>query len=284
MGPNRCLVARTVRSAWWRSPSTPRTVSTRCSKVRGPGQGPVLGDVAHQHEGHPMELGQVHDQVGARPHLAEAARGARRRRGRRRPGSSRRPPAPGPCRASGPGSGGQVGGGEEHEPGGQGPQALGPAPHLLGRLLGRDEQHRAPRVGHGRQDLEQQGGLPHARARRRAGSPSPARARPRGPGRARARPVGTGPDWVGSTASRGRAGRSLPRAGPRLPGQVQSSPGRARGAAAGSTTAPRPGCSTRHTPGTARPSAACRSARATPVHRSRPSHAPTLGRGVTVGA
>ena len=68
------------------------------------GQGPLLGDVAHEHEGHPLELGQVHDEVGAGPHLAEAARGARRRRGRPRPGSSPRRRAPAPCRARASGS------------------------------------------------------------------------------------------------------------------------------------------------------------------------------------
>ncbi len=126
----------------------------------GAGQGPLLGHVAHQHERHVVELGQVHHDVGARPHLGEAPGGARCARvghgldrvddheGRRRV-------------AQGGGQDRQIRAVEDHEPGGKRPQALGPAPHLLGRLLGRHEQHGPTGTGHGRQDLEQQGRLPH---------------------------------------------------------------------------------------------------------------------------
>ena len=40
--PNRCLVARSRRRAWWRSPSNDSTVSTTCSSTRGPASAPSL--------------------------------------------------------------------------------------------------------------------------------------------------------------------------------------------------------------------------------------------------
>ncbi len=40
--PKRCLVARSMRRAWWRSPSNDSTVSTRCSSTRGPARPPSL--------------------------------------------------------------------------------------------------------------------------------------------------------------------------------------------------------------------------------------------------
>ncbi len=40
--PKRFLVARTSRSAWWRSPSISHTASTRCSSTRGPASCPSL--------------------------------------------------------------------------------------------------------------------------------------------------------------------------------------------------------------------------------------------------
>ena len=51
VGPNRCLTARRRRSEWWRSPSNTSTVSTRCSRARGPARSPVLGHLADQHHG-----------------------------------------------------------------------------------------------------------------------------------------------------------------------------------------------------------------------------------------
>ena len=42
VGPNRCFSARSIRSAWCRSPSNERTVSTTCSSVRGPASDPSL--------------------------------------------------------------------------------------------------------------------------------------------------------------------------------------------------------------------------------------------------
>ena len=42
MLPKRCLTARSMRSAWWRSPSNDSTVSTRCSSARGPARPPSL--------------------------------------------------------------------------------------------------------------------------------------------------------------------------------------------------------------------------------------------------
>ena len=119
---------------------------------------------------------------------------------------------------------GQIGGGEHHEPGGQRPEALGPPPHLLGRLLGRDEQHRRAPAGHRRQDLEQQRRLPHARLAAEQGDRArdePAPEHPVELGQAR----GTGPDWVGSTASRGSGpGAASTGPGPKTPvgEQVQS--------------------------------------------------------------
>ena len=41
-GPNRCLTARSSRRAWWRSPSKVSTVSTTCSRTRGPARAPSL--------------------------------------------------------------------------------------------------------------------------------------------------------------------------------------------------------------------------------------------------
>jgi hypothetical protein len=40
--PKRCLTARSIRRAWWRSPSKASTVSTRCSSTRGPARLPSL--------------------------------------------------------------------------------------------------------------------------------------------------------------------------------------------------------------------------------------------------
>ncbi len=42
IGPNRFLIARTMRSREWRSPSKLSTTSTRCSRVRGPAMEPSL--------------------------------------------------------------------------------------------------------------------------------------------------------------------------------------------------------------------------------------------------
>ena len=41
-GPNRFLVARTIRKPEWRSPSNASTTSTRCSSSRGPAMAPSL--------------------------------------------------------------------------------------------------------------------------------------------------------------------------------------------------------------------------------------------------
>ena len=42
VGPKRCFSARSMRSAWCRSPSNDSTVSTTCSSVRGPASEPSL--------------------------------------------------------------------------------------------------------------------------------------------------------------------------------------------------------------------------------------------------
>ena len=42
VGPKRCFNARSMRSAWCRSPSNESTVSTTCSSVRGPASEPSL--------------------------------------------------------------------------------------------------------------------------------------------------------------------------------------------------------------------------------------------------
>ncbi len=128
----------------------------------GTGERALFGHVAHEHEGHALELGEAHDEVGAGPHLAEAARSAR-------------PSGVGhgldriddhECRArvaQRAGQSGEVGGGQEHEPGGEGAEALGASPDLLGRLLGGHEQYPSAGAGHRRQDLEKQRRLPHPR-------------------------------------------------------------------------------------------------------------------------
>ena len=196
MGPKRCLVARTVRRAWCRSPSTPSTVSTRCSSVRGPGQGPLLGDVAHEHEGHPVALGQCDDQVGAGPHLAQAARRCPARRGRRRPGSSPPRPAPAACRPARrgrrtgrwwPGASARRAAARDARPvaapGGRTPRPTRAAP--------------APRCRPSSAGPGAAASTSPRRARPRAASPNPGRARPRGPGRARRGPWGRGPTGWG---------------------------------------------------------------------------------------
>ena len=70
-----------VRRAWCRSPSTPSTVSTRCSRVRGPASVPSLVTCPTSTKGTRWDLARWTTMVGAGPHL-----------GRRCPGSARRTP------------------------------------------------------------------------------------------------------------------------------------------------------------------------------------------------
>ena len=94
------------------------------------------------------------------------------------------------------GQGGEVRAVEDHEPGGERPEALGPAPDLGGRLLGRDEQHRRRRLGPSTTAPGAATSTSPPPARRPAASPSPGRAPLRAPGRARPapwRPAPTGP-------------------------------------------------------------------------------------------
>ena len=77
--PNRCLVARSSRSAWWRSPSNDSTVSTRCSSTRGPARPPSLVTWPTRIVASDALLGRPHEVVGAVAHLGDRA-GCRRQR------------------------------------------------------------------------------------------------------------------------------------------------------------------------------------------------------------
>ena len=72
--PNRCLTARSMRRAWWRSPSKASTVSTRCSSTRGPARPPSLVTWPTSTTLTSRALGLGHQAVGAPPDLAHRAR------------------------------------------------------------------------------------------------------------------------------------------------------------------------------------------------------------------
>ena len=145
VGPKRCLVARTMRSAWCRSPSTVITVSTRCSSTRGPARAPSLVTWPDQHHRHPVGSWPAAPGTRRRPATWATLPGqARRRRDRPPPGSSRRRPGRVDLLHA-PGHGPDVGGLEEQQGRGHRPQAFGPQPDLGGRLLGRHQHHRRPR-------------------------------------------------------------------------------------------------------------------------------------------
>ena len=162
MDPKRCLVARSRRRAWWRSPSNDSTVSTTCSSTRGPASPPSLVTWPTSDDGQVALLGHPHQAVGALPDLGDRARGGgqvgvedgldgvddHHRRGHLVEGGE---------------DGRQLGLGQQPQPGMEGAQPLGPQPDLLGRLLGRHQQAPLRRRGHGGQGLQQEGGLADAR-------------------------------------------------------------------------------------------------------------------------
>ena len=183
--PNRCLTDRSRRRAWWRSPSNDSTVSTRCSSTRGPARAPSLVTWPTRMVAGPTRLG-------------------------RRPPADGRRPAPGPpTRATDSTSGSHtvwiesttttsgwicsIGspdarqGRLAYQPQArdEGVEALGPAPHLGGRLLGRDQQSLAAVARHRRQRPGGEASTCRCPARPRAGSPNQGSARRRAPGRTR---------------------------------------------------------------------------------------------------
>ena len=122
----------------------------------GPGQAPVLGDVADQEHGEGPTLGLADQPMGALAHLYHRA-GGRPQIGVEHgldgiddhevglhlvePGDER----------------GEIGFTGQPQGIDKGIEALGPQPHLLERLFGRHVQHPRPRAGPGRGELEQQG-------------------------------------------------------------------------------------------------------------------------------
>ena len=193
VGPNRCLTA---------SSEPQRVVPVALEAQHGvdhvlegprPGQGPVLGHVADQHDGHLAGLGQADQLVGALAHLGElpgtrwpAARPAWPGR-RPPPGSSRRPPGRASDSTHRVDHRADVGGRQDQEAGRDraraarpagGPGGPTPRPRPAGPVAGR---------GHGRPAPGAAASTCRCRARRRAGSPSPGPGRRRAPGRARLR-------------------------------------------------------------------------------------------------
>ena len=159
--PNRCLSAWRYRNAWCRSPVNESTVSTTCSSVRGPARLPVLRDVPDQEGRDRTFFGETHQPVRTRAHLRQRARDARRfavgdgldRVDRDDVGRDRL----------------DVGEhvlerrvGDEQQLGRERSQPLGAQSHLLGRLLGADEQAPHPRAGEAAERLQQQRALAHA--------------------------------------------------------------------------------------------------------------------------
>ena len=203
---------------------------------------------------------------------------ARHAPGRRRPGWSRRRPGPGACSSQGAGHGADRSVAvEDHErraAAARGARPVdapgGPTPRPTRAAPGRRCRPSTTAPGAAASTCPR-------RARRRAGSPSPGRARRRGPGRARpgrwgrARP----PRGRRRRAPRRRRRRRRRRAATATSdagGEPAPSPGRR---ARRRRRTPRRGCSTRRSPGSARPSAA-----SSPPHavqrctvRSRPTDA-----------
>ena len=70
VGPKRCLSARSMRSAWWRSPSNESTVSTTCSSARGPASAPSLVTWPTSIVAMPVVLREPHQPLRAVAHLA----------------------------------------------------------------------------------------------------------------------------------------------------------------------------------------------------------------------
>ena len=232
--PKRCLSARSMRSAWWRSPSNESTVSTTCSSTRGPASAPSLVTWPDEHRRDAALLGVLHEPVRAVAHLARPTRARRAASGssdgldrvdREHVGRDRRRRARGRAGSDVSAHDEQVRG-ERAEP-------LGAQPHLRGRLLGaRRAGSACPGRGHAPERLEQQRALADARLAAEQRDRARRRGRRRAPGRARARPVGR----------RRGAGRRRRR----------SAPGRRRATRAASAPAapgppPRPACPTRRT-------------------------------------
>ena len=138
--PKRCFSARSIRSAWWRSPSNDSTVSTTCSSDARPGERAVLGDVADEQRRDARSASRAARAVArrrapARPNPARPASRDRARSGSSR-SRARRGASSSTCAST---AGSDVSCDEEHVRV-EGAEPLGPQPHLRGRLLGAHEQ------------------------------------------------------------------------------------------------------------------------------------------------
>ena len=136
----------------------------------GAGQGPLLGDMADQDGRGPRRLGHGRQLLGAAPHLDHRARArVQVRVPHGLDGVDHHHVRAGSARTAARMPGRDVSA-TSHSPGTRASSRCGPAPHLGGRLLGRDQQGpRSAAAGRRRQGLEQQRRLADARARPRAG-------------------------------------------------------------------------------------------------------------------
>ena len=249
------------------------TVSTRCSRARGPARVPSLVTWPTRTKGTRWVLAR------------RTTRSAQARTWARLPGA---PGAVGighgldgvddhqrraTCRAARRARPGQVGGRRgPGAPAGSGPEALGPQPDLGGRLLGRHEQHHGPGRGHDRStwsssvDFPTPGSPPEQgdRARDEAPAEHPVElGQPGGHGRRPGRVDVAEGD--GTSAPYPRPARPRRRSRARRPRLAT------RRADGDRARPPRRGCSTRRRPGTARPTGrVAATARRTPVHRPEP--------------
>ena len=73
VGPNRFFTARRMRNWCAPSPSNESTASTMCSTTRGPGDLPVLGDMADQNDRRAGLLGKADQRLRAAAHLGHRA-------------------------------------------------------------------------------------------------------------------------------------------------------------------------------------------------------------------
>ena len=232
----------------------------------GPGQRAVLGDVADEHDGDARAPWPPAPAGGRTPAPGPTEPGRRRRaRGRARSGSSRRRARSGRTSSRWASTSGSDVSATSHRPVGQRAQALGPEPHLLAPTPRPRRRARWPGPGQRRRHLEQQGGLADARLAAEQGDRAGHQAAAAAPGRARRC------RWAGRPLGGVDLGRSAP-AG-RGPATAAAPPTPA-------TAAPRRGCSTPRSPGTAPPTAA--TPRRTPPHRYtdlvRPMHDRYRGR------
>ena len=182
-GPKRCLIARSRRRAWWRSPSNAQHRVDDVLEQARPGEGAVLGDVADEHDGDVAALGLDDELLGALAHLGDRAGRATRRARRRSSGCCRPRTSSGVMSSIAATTPAQRRlGGDPQRRSTAAPRRSARPLHLLGALLGADVERRRRPPG---EQLQQQRALADARLAAEQRDRPGDEARRRAPGRAR---------------------------------------------------------------------------------------------------